>query len=76
VARDRAVVTQEELQSKIGEATNQRLYVLSIITAVFLPLGFVCSLLGVNVGSVPLQHDDWRSGRCAACSWWPAAGAR
>ncbi|MBC7978889.1 MAG: zinc transporter ZntB [Myxococcales bacterium] len=58
-ARDRAAVTQEELQSKIGEATNQRLYVLSIITAVFLPLGFVCSLLGVNVGGVPLQHSDW-----------------
>jgi len=58
-ARDRAVVTQEELQSKIGEATNRRLYVLSIITAVFLPLGFVCSLLGVNVGGVPLQHADW-----------------
>jgi zinc transporter len=58
-ARDRAAVTQEELQSKIGEATNRRLYVLSIITAVFLPLGFVCSLLGVNVGGVPLQHDDW-----------------
>ena len=58
-ARDRAAVTQEELQSKIAEATNQRLYVLSILTAVFLPLGFVCSLLGVNVGGVPLQHDDW-----------------
>jgi zinc transporter len=58
-ARDRAAITQEELQSKVAEATNQRLYVLSIITAVFLPLGFVCSLLGVNVGGVPLQHDDW-----------------
>jgi len=58
-ARDRAAVTQEELQSKIGEAANQRLYVLSVITAVFLPLGFVCSLLGVNVGGVPLQHADW-----------------
>jgi zinc transporter len=57
-ARDRAAVTQEELQSKIAETTNQRLYVLSIMTAVFLPLGFVCSLLGVNVGGVPLQHDD------------------
>ena len=58
-ARDRAAITQEELQSKIAEATNQRLYVLAIITAVFLPLGFVCSLLGVNVGGVPLQHEDW-----------------
>ena len=66
-ARDRAAVTQEELQSKIGEATNQRLYVLSIITAVFLPLGFVCSLLGVNVGGVPLQHDEW--------AFWALCGA-
>ena len=58
-ARDRAAVTQEELGSRLTEATNQRLYVLSLITAIFLPLGFVCSLLGVNVGGVPLQHDDW-----------------
>src|SRR4029077_16895083 len=58
-ARDRAAVTQEELASRVAEGTNQRLYVLSIITAIFLPLGFVCSLLGVNVGGVPLQHDDW-----------------
>jgi zinc transporter len=58
-ARDRAAVTQEELQSKIGEATNRRLYVLSILTAVFLPLGFVCNLLSVNIGGVPFQQADW-----------------
>jgi zinc transporter len=58
-ARDRAAVTQEELGARATEATNQRLYVLSLVTAIFLPLGFVCSLLGVNVGGVPLQHDDW-----------------
>ena len=58
-ARDRAAVTQEELASRLAEGTNQRLYLLSIITAVFLPLGFVCSLLGVNVGGVPLQGASW-----------------
>ena len=58
-ARDRASVTQEELSSRLGELTNQRLYVLSMITAVFLPLGFVCGLLGVNVGGVPFKEDDW-----------------
>lgn len=58
-ARDRASVTQEELSSRMGELTNKRLYVLSIITAVFLPLGFVCSLLGVNVGGVPFREDEW-----------------
>lgn len=58
-ARDRAAVTQEELASRVAEVANQRLYVLSIITAFFLPLGFVCALLGVNVGGVPLQKNDW-----------------
>lgn len=58
-ARDRAAVTQEELSSRVAEVANQRLYVLSIITAFFLPLGFVCSLLGVNVGGVPLQKAEW-----------------
>jgi zinc transporter len=58
-ARDRAAVTQEELSSRVAETANQRLYVLSIITAFFLPLGFVCALLGVNVGGVPLQKSDW-----------------
>ncbi len=52
-ARDRAAVTQEELQSRLAELTNQRLYVLSVITAVFLPLGFVCALV-----SVPLEKTD------------------
>jgi zinc transporter len=58
-ARDRAAVTQEELASRLTEMTNQRLYVLSLITAVFLPLGFVCALLGVNIGGIPFKDDDW-----------------
>lgn len=58
-ARDRAAVTQEELSSRSAEATNQRLYVLSLITAVFLPLGFVCALFSVGIGGVPLKNDDW-----------------
>lgn len=58
-ARERAAVTHEELSSRVGELTNKRLYVLSIITAVFLPLGFVTSLLGVNVGGVPGSTTRW-----------------
>jgi zinc transporter len=58
-ARDRAAVTQEELSSRTAEQTNQRLYILSIFTAVFLPIGFVTGLLGVNVGGVPLQNVPW-----------------
>ncbi|MFT5558060.1 MAG: zinc transporter [Psychromonas sp.] len=51
--RDRAIVVQEEIANKLNEQLNSRLYVLSIITAIFLPLGFLTGLLGVNVGGIP-----------------------
>ena len=58
-ARERAAVTHEELTSRMDELANRRLYVLSLVTAVFLPLSFVTGLLGVNVGGVPAQHIEW-----------------
>ena len=51
--RERAAVTQEELMSRISEQLNSRMYVLSIIAAIFLPLGFFTGLLGINVGGIP-----------------------
>jgi len=55
-ARERAAVTQEEVANRLSEQMNKRLYVLSVITAIFLPLGLITGLLGVNVGDMPLQH--------------------
>ncbi|MDH5258128.1 MAG: zinc transporter ZntB [Gammaproteobacteria bacterium] len=51
--RDRAAVVQEELASRLSEQMNQRMYMLSMVAAVFLPLGFLTGLLGVNVGGIP-----------------------
>jgi len=51
--RDRAVVTQEELVNRLSDQMNKRMYVLSIIAAIFLPLGFFTGLLGINVGGIP-----------------------
>ena len=51
--RDRAAVTQEELSSHLAEQMNNRMYMLSIVAAIFLPLGFLTGLLGVNVGGIP-----------------------
>ena len=51
--RDRAAVTQDELNSKLSERMNKTMYVLSIIAAIFLPLGLITGLLGVNVGGIP-----------------------
>lgn len=57
--RDRASVTQEELQSQQSEQVNQRLYFLSLISAVFLPLGFLTGLLGVNIAGIPGAETSW-----------------
>ena len=50
---ERAVVTQDELDSRLTAQLNRRTYVLSIVAAIFLPLGFLTGLLGINVGGIP-----------------------
>lgn len=57
--RERATVAQEELQNHQSEAVNQRLYFLSLISAVFLPLGFLTGLLGVNIAGIPGAETPW-----------------
>lgn len=51
--KDKVSLIQEELANKISEQMNNKMYVLSIISAIFLPLGFFTGLLGVNVGGIP-----------------------
>jgi len=58
-ARDRAAVTQEELVNRLSEQLNNRMYVLSIVAAVFLPLGFLTGLLGINVGGIPGSDNPY-----------------
>ena len=55
--RERSFVLQEQVVEERAEAMNQRLFVLSIISAIFLPLGFVTGLFGVNVGGMPGVHS-------------------
>jgi zinc transporter len=55
--RDRAVIAQEELIARSNERLNRNMYVLSVITGVFLPLGFLTGLLGINVGGIPGGQD-------------------
>ena len=51
--RERAAMAQEELLSRVSEQMNSRMYVLSIVAAIFLPLGFFTGLMGINVGGMP-----------------------
>jgi zinc transporter len=55
--RERAALMQEELVSRLSEQLNRRMYVLSIVTAIFLPLGLLTGLLGINVGGIPFSDN-------------------
>jgi len=56
--RERAAVAQDELANRVAERMNRTMYVLSIVAAIFLPLGLVTGLLGVNVGGIPGSDSD------------------
>jgi zinc transporter len=56
-ARDRAGIAYEELSSRLAEQLNHRMYLLSLIAGLFLPLGFLTGLLGINVGGIPLADS-------------------
>lgn len=53
LARERLVVMQEEFLALQAQEQNSRMYVLSVVAAIFLPLTFVTGLLGMNVGGLP-----------------------
>ncbi|HOV03967.1 MAG TPA: zinc transporter ZntB [Kaistiaceae bacterium] len=50
---DRASILQEEITDKRAEVLNQRMLVLSVAAAVFLPLNLIVGALGMNVGGIP-----------------------
>ena len=51
--RDRAILAHEELSARLADDMNRKTYVFTIVAVIFLPLGFLTGLLGVNVGGVP-----------------------
>lgn len=51
--RDHAAVIHDELTNRLSEELNRRMYVLSVLAAVFVPLTFASGLMGMNVGGVP-----------------------
>lgn len=51
--QEHALILQEQLWSEHNEQLNKRMYMLAIITTVFLPLSFLTGLLGINVGGIP-----------------------
>lgn len=60
---ERAKLLQEELASRLTENTGRNLYVLSILTAVLLPMTLVTGIFGMNVAGLPGMESPgsfWR----------------
>lgn len=56
--RARAQIVKDELVSSLSDQLNRNLYVLSVVTAIFLPLGFLTGLFGINVAGMPGVDND------------------
>ncbi|GAB5387290.1 MAG: zinc transporter ZntB [Alphaproteobacteria bacterium] len=65
--RERAAVLQDELTNALADKLNKRLYLLSVVAAIFLPLGFLTGLLGINVGGIPMTESPY--------GFWLVSGA-
>lgn len=55
--RDRLVSVQDEHDANVAQRQARHGYVLSLAAALFLPLGFLTGLFGVNVGGLPGLED-------------------
>jgi zinc transporter len=53
LAREQTMVLREEFLGMLAQEQNARMYVLSVVAAIFLPLTFITGLLGMNVGGLP-----------------------
>ena len=58
ISKESAVVLQDELRARSLANNENATYMLTIVAGIFLPLGFLTGLLGINVGGVPGMNDD------------------
>jgi zinc transporter len=60
--RERAQIVKDELSNILADRLNRNMYLLSVIAAIFLPLGFLTGLLGVNIGGIPGVNNSYAFG--------------
>ena len=57
--RDRAQLVQDQILDLRAEAMNRQMLILSVVAALFLPLGLITGLLGINVAGMPGAQTPW-----------------
>lgn len=51
--KERSQIIHDELSNSITQRVNKNMYVLSVISAIFLPLTFLTGMFGMNVSGIP-----------------------
>ena len=57
ISKESAVVLQDDLRARSLASSEHATYMLTIVAGIFLPLGFLTGLLGINVGGMPGMED-------------------
>ncbi|GFE64994.1 zinc transporter ZntB [Litoreibacter roseus] len=71
-ARDRLMVVQDHIDAQAAQTLGRNSYILSVVAAIFLPLGFVTGLFGVNVAGMP--GTEWAFAFALLCLTSAAIG--
>jgi len=56
---ERAMLMQDQIQNQLYDRMNRATYRLGVVATVFLPLGFITGLLGINVAGIPGDHNQY-----------------
>ena len=59
----REATLEAEVAARLGEETNRNLFVLSVVTVIFLPMTLITGIFGMNVAGLPGVEDP-------ASFWW------
>lgn len=67
LVQERTRLLQEEIGSRLNEATNRNLYILSMVTVALLPINLITGIFGMNTGGLPWSESSHGF-------WWVMAG--
>jgi zinc transporter len=56
--RDRSQIINDELNNLHARRQNEITYIFSVAATIFLPLGFLTGLMGINLGGMPWANDN------------------
>ncbi|MBI3992280.1 MAG: zinc transporter ZntB [Candidatus Lambdaproteobacteria bacterium] len=59
MARERAAVTQDEVNHRLSHQMTRTVYLLTVVATVLLPLNLITGALGINVGGIPGASFPW-----------------